>query len=160
MLAVKPRAANSITDQMNIVSTETLLTRRILIIDDEDANLLLLETILQREGYRNIRCLSDPLAAVETLIDFDPHLILLDLMMPGLNGYQLLDAFRRQTPPDQYRPALVLTADTTIEARRKALALGAKDFLSKPFDVIEIGLRIANLLETQILYEQLSHRSD
>ena len=141
---------------MSIVSTETLFARRILVIDDEDANLLLLQTILEREGYTNLRFLSDPLAAVETLIEFDPHLILLDLMMPGLDGYQLLDAFRRQTPPHQYRPVLVLTADTTIEARRRALALGAKDFLSKPFDVIEIGLRIANLLETQVLYEQLT----
>ncbi len=141
---------------MNVVNIETLLTRRILVIDDEAANLLLLQTILEREGYENLRFLSDPLSAVETLIEFDPHLILLDLMMPGLDGYQLLDAFRRQTLPHQYRPVLVLTADTTIEARRKALALGAKDFLSKPFDVIEIGLRIANLLETQVLYEQLT----
>jgi len=143
---------------MNVVNIETLLTRRILVIDDEDANLLLLQTILEREGYDNLRFLSDPLLAVETLIKFDPHLILLDLMMPGLDGYQLLDAFRRQTLPHQYRPVLVLTADTTIEARRKALALGAKDFLSKPFDVIEVGLRIANLLETQVLYEEHSKR--
>jgi DNA-binding response OmpR family regulator len=144
---------------MNVVNTETLQARRILVIDDEEANLLLLQTILEREGFTSVRYISDPLAAVDTLLDFDPHLVLLDLMMPGLDGYQLLDAFRRQTLPLQYRPVLILTADTTIEARRRALALGAKDFLSKPFDVIEIALRIANLLETQILYEQLSEHS-
>lgn len=139
----------------SIVSTEALLSRRILVIDDEEANLLLLRTLLEREGYTEVSYLADPTVAVETLISFDPHLVLLDLMMPDLDGYQLLDAFRRQAAPDAFRPVLVLTADTTIEARRKALALGAKDFLSKPFDVIEIGLRIANLLETQILYERL-----
>ena len=137
------------------VPYEQILERRILIIDDEEANLLLLETLLKREGYSQIHCLSDPLQAVETLVEFDPHIILLDLMMPDIDGYQLLDSFRRQSRPDEFRPVLVLTADTTLQARRRALSLGAKDFVSKPFDVIEIALRISNLLETQILYERV-----
>ncbi len=141
-----------------VVTSNSIQSRRILVIDDEEANLLLLRTLLEREGYANVRYLSDPTKAVEELIDFEPHLILLDLMMPQLDGYQLLEAFRRQASPDRFLPVLVLTADKTIEARRRALALGAKDFLSKPFDVIEIGLRIANLLETQILYERLEAR--
>ena len=141
------------------VPYEQILQRRILIIDDEEANLLLLETLLKREGYSQIHCLSDPMQAVETLVDFNPHIILLDLMMPDIDGYQLLDSFRRQSRPDEFRPVLVLTADTTLQARRRALSLGAKDFVSKPFDVIEIALRISNLLETQILYERVQEQT-
>lgn len=141
------------------VPYEQILQRRILIIDDEEANLLLLETLLKREGYSQIHCLSDPMQAVETLVEFDPHIILLDLMMPDIDGYQLLDSFRRQSRADEFRPVLVLTADTTLQARRRALSLGAKDFVSKPFDVIEIALRISNLLETQILYERVQQQT-
>ncbi|RIJ31345.1 response regulator [Henriciella algicola] len=137
------------------VPYEEILQRRILVIDDEEANLLLLETLLKREGYSHIHCLSDPSQAIEKLVEVDPHIILLDLMMPDIDGYQLLDSFRRQSRPDEFRPVLVLTADTTLQARRRALSLGAKDFVSKPFDVIEIALRISNLLETQILYERV-----
>jgi len=144
---------NRITD---LLSAETLRTRRILVIDDEEANILLLKTLLLREGFEDLLCLNDPSEALEAFVRFDPHLVLLDLMMPGVDGYQLLEAFRRQTKPDAFRPVLVLTADTTVDARRRALALGAKDFVGKPFDIVEIALRITNLLETQVLYERLS----
>jgi DNA-binding response OmpR family regulator len=76
-------------------------------------------------------------------------------MMPKVDGFQLLEAFSRHDQPDEFRPVLVLTADTTLQTRRRALALGAKDFVAKPFDVIEVALRISNLLETRILYERL-----
>lgn len=142
----------------DLITAETLRTRRILVIDDEEANILLLKTLLLREGYEDLLCLNDPFEAVEAFVRFDPHLVLLDLMMPGIDGYQLLEAFRRQTKPDAFRPVLVLTADTTVDARRRALALGAKDFVGKPFDIVEIALRITNLLETQILYERLADR--
>ena len=139
----------------DFVKMEEIVKRRVLVIDDEEANLLLLQTLLEREGYKDIHCVDDPTSAMETYIDVDPHVVLLDLMMPDVDGYQLLEAFRRQTRVDDFRPILVLTADTTVQARRRALALGAKDLVVKPFDVIEVGLRIANLLETQILYERL-----
>ena len=138
-----------------LVDSEEILSRRILAIDDEEANVLLLRNMLQREGYTNVRCLTDSSAALTTYIDFEPDLVLLDLMMPEIDGFQLLEAFSRHDSEDEFRPVLVLTADTTIQARRKALALGAKDFVSKPFDLIEVGLRISNLLETRILYERL-----
>jgi CheY-like chemotaxis protein len=128
---------------------------RILVIDDEDANVLLLASLLEREGYHDVHTLTDPALAVETFVQLIPDLVLLDLMMPGIDGFQLLEAFKRHDRPDEFRPVLVLTADSTIGARRRALALGAKDFVSKPFDVIEIGLRIANLLETRLLYARL-----
>lgn len=137
------------------VSQRDLNECRILIVDDEDANLLLLTSILEREGYRYIIGLNDPGAALEAFVEHAPDLVLLDLMMPGLDGYQLLEAFGRQTPSGDFRPVLVLTADTTAAARRRALSLGAKDFVGKPFDVVEVGLRIANLLETRVLYKRL-----
>jgi DNA-binding response OmpR family regulator len=140
----------------DFVAAEDLLSRRILVIDDEEANVLLLQTLLEREGYQNTLCLTDPGEALEAFVRFDPHIVLLDLMMPGTDGYQLLEAFRRQGQQGVFRPVLVLTADTTVNARRRALALGARDFVGKPFDIVEIALRIANLLEMQILYERLS----
>jgi CheY-like chemotaxis protein len=76
-------------------------------------------------------------------------------MMPELDGYAVLEMLSRHIPKDEYLPVLVLTADATISAKRKALALGAKDFLTKPFDTIEAMLRVWNLLETRILYRHL-----
>lgn len=121
--------------------------------------MLLLRNLLQREGYKDIHCLTDSSLALETYIELQPDLVLLDLMMPEIDGFQLLEAFSRHDAADDFRPILVLTADTTVQARRKALALGAKDFVAKPFDVIEVGLRISNLLETRLLYERLRSAS-
>lgn len=137
------------------IEAEEILTRRILVIDDEEANLLLLASLLEREGYRNVRCVTDSTKALAVFADYAPDLILLDLMMPDVDGFQLLEAFKRHDRADTFLPVLVLTADTTLQARRRALALGANDFVSKPFDLVEIGLRISNLLETRTLYERL-----
>ena len=137
-----------------LIDSAEILSRRILVIDDEEANVLLLRSLLEREGYADIHALTDPSAALRAYVDLAPDLVLLDLMMPGVDGFQLLEAFARHDRADEFRPVLVLTADTTVQARRRALALGAKDFVSKPFDVIEVALRISNLLETRILYER------
>ncbi|MEM7779328.1 MAG: response regulator [Pseudomonadota bacterium] len=140
---------------VQLVDSQDVLARRILAIDDEEANVMLLRSLLQREGYSDVHTLTDPTQAMAAYIDLEPDLVLLDLMMPEIDGFQLLEAFSRHDKPHEFRPVLVLTADTTVQARRKALALGAKDFVAKPFDVIEIGLRISNLLETRMLYERL-----
>jgi CheY-like chemotaxis protein len=86
---------------------------------------------------------------------FDPDLIVLDLMMPELDGYAVLEQLKRRGDPFDFRPVLVITADATPEAKRRALALGAKDFLTKPFDTLEAMLRVWNLLETRVLYKRL-----
>ncbi len=139
----------------NLIEAAEIRSRRILIVDDEDANVLLLVSVLEREGYGDLHTVTDPGRALEAYVRLEPDLVLLDLMMPEVDGFQLLEAFKRHDRPDEFRPVLVLTADSTIGARRRALALGAKDFVAKPFDVIEIALRIANLLETRILYQRL-----
>lgn len=138
-----------------LIDPDEIRARRILIIDDEDANVLLLRSLLEREGYHDIHTITDPTTALQRFVELEPDLVLLDLMMPVIDGFQLLEAFGRHDRSDEFRPVLVLTADTTIQARRRALSLGAKDFVSKPFDVIEVALRISNLLETRVLYERL-----
>lgn len=134
---------------------EEITTARILIVDDQDSNLRLLEELLQREGFSNILSTSDPMSALDLFRAFDPDLLLLDLMMPGMSGYAILEMLEKQRDPDDYRPVLVLTADATLQAKRRALALGAKDFLTKPFDGLEAMLRVWNLLETRFLYRRL-----
>lgn len=132
-----------------------ILNAKILVIDDADANLRLLEDLLAREGFHQVISTADSTRAIDLFTAFEPDLILLDLMMPELDGYAVLDMLSRHIPKDEYLPVLVITADATIAARRKALALGAKDFLTKPFDTIEAMLRVWNLLETRLLYRQL-----
>ncbi|WP_034958422.1 response regulator [Erythrobacter longus] len=138
-----------------LIDPKEILARRVLVIDDEEANVILLRNLLEREGYTDVHCLTQSSQALASYIELEPDLVLLDLMMPEIDGFQLLEAFSRHDAADEFRPVLVLTADTTIQARRKALSLGAKDFVAKPFDVIEVGLRISNLLETRLLYERL-----
>lgn len=128
---------------------------RILVIDDEPANLALVAAVLAREGYTEVETLADPHAATERYLAFQPDLVLLDLMMPGIDGYALLDRLGRLARSDDLLPIMVLTADTSIDARRRALALGARDIVTKPFDVFEFGLRVANLLELRLLFEKL-----
>lgn len=139
----------------SLIDRDAILSRRILIIDDEDANVLLLRSLLEREGYGDLHGVTDPGRALAAYVDLQPDLVLLDLMMPVVDGFELLEAFGRHDRPEEFRPVLVLTADTTVQARRRALSLGAKDFVAKPFDVIEVALRISNLIETRILYEKL-----
>ncbi len=132
-----------------------LNTARILVVDDQESNVRLLEALLRRSGYSNHRSLTDPLQVLPVYREYRPDLILLDLHMPNLNGYGVLEQLRAVVPGAEYLPVLVLTADVTREARERALTLGAKDFLQKPFDATEVMLRIRNLLETRFLHQQL-----
>lgn len=129
---------------------------RILVIDDEPANLALVQAVLAREGYAQIETVDAPHQAIERYLAFQPDIVLLDLMMPEIDGYALLDRLGRLAAPEDPVPIMVLTADTSIEARRRALALGARDIVTKPFDVFEFGLRIANLIELRLLVERLN----
>ena len=137
------------------MNEEAILNAKILIIDDADANLRLLEDLLSREGFQQVISTADSTRALDLFKAFEPDLVLLDLMMPELDGYAILEILSRHIAKDEYLPVLVLTADATVVARRKALALGAKDFLTKPFDTIEAMLRVWNLLETRMLYRHL-----
>ena len=141
-----------------LVSPETILGARILVVDDEAANLALMRQVLAREGYRDVVTEADPARALERFGDVVPDLVILDLMMPGLDGYALLDALQRLVPADDLVPILVLTADASLDARRRALALGAREIVIKPIDVLEFGLRVANLLQLRFLVAALRAR--
>jgi CheY-like chemotaxis protein len=145
--------------QFTIMTEQDILNAHILLIDDADNNLRLLEELLHREGFNNVLSSADSTKAMDLFNAFQPDLILLDLMMPQLDGYMVLEQLRKRVPKDEYLPVLVLTADATIAAKRKALALGAKDFLTKPFDHLETMLRVWNLLETRMLYRHLKQLS-
>lgn len=132
-----------------------ILASRILIIDDQPANLRLLEDLFIGEGLTHVVGTTDAKTALDLYTAFDPDLIVLDLMMPDLDGYAVLERLKRRGDPYDFRPVLVITADATAEAKRRSLALGAKDFLTKPFDTLEAMLRVWNLLETRVLYKRL-----
>lgn len=128
---------------------------KILIVDDQIANIDMLTGFLEMEGFVNMLYTTDPRKVTSLMEDFGPDIVLLDLMMPYISGYELLTAIRSSQSRDVYLPVLVLTADITSEAKRKALTLGANDFLHKPFDLNEVGLRINNLLMTRFAMLQL-----
>ncbi len=131
----------------------------ILIVDDQIANVEMLEGFLEMEGYTNVSSTTDSRKVIPLLKSFKPDLILLDLMMPLLSGYEVMEQLRVKVAKDDFLPVLVLTADITQEAKQKALTLGATDFLTKPFDLTEVGLRINNLLFARSLMHQLKDQN-
>lgn len=138
---------------------EIITSSRILIVDDQEPNLLLFERLLQHAGYRHYRCLQDSRQLLDQFRIFQPDLIVLDLMMPKLDGYAVMRQLTGWLPSDCYVPVLVVTADMSRTARQKALSLGAKDFLTKPIDAQEATLRIYNLLLTRWLYQQVGQKN-
>jgi len=135
--------------------TKIVLNSRILIVDDQTANVMLLERILQQGGYRHVASLTDSRQVMDHFRMFQPDLLLLDLMMPRVDGYAIMTQLRGWIADETYFPILVITADVSSAAKQKALSLGAKDFLTKPIDTTEVTLRIYNLLETRWLYREL-----
>jgi signal transduction histidine kinase len=132
---------------------------KILIVDDEPANVRLLERLLQSAGYTELEQATDPRRVLTLYETFRPDLILLDLLMPHLDGIAVLAQLRSAIPEGVYVPVLVLTADATLEAKQRALAAGANDFLTKPFEQFEVVLRIRNLLDTRRLYLELERQN-
>jgi putative two-component system response regulator len=128
---------------------------RILAVDDEESNLLLVRRFLERDGYTCVDVTTDPLRVPGMFVELRPDLVLLDLHMPGMDGFELMDRLGPLTDLGTDVPFLVLTADATDETRRRALAVGARDFLTKPLDRIELLLRVRNLLQVKQLQDRL-----
>jgi EAL domain-containing protein (putative c-di-GMP-specific phosphodiesterase class I)/DNA-binding NarL/FixJ family response regulator len=131
---------------------------RVLVIDDEEANIALLRSLLKKVGFKAIESTTDSRLAAGLASRFEPDLILLDLHMPHLDGYAILDQLAPMITAAVPVPVLVLTADITPEARQRALALGARDFVSKPFKLGELLLRIGNLVDTRMSQVALSRQ--
>jgi putative two-component system response regulator len=135
---------------MGLLASEPLLHRmKILIVDDEEISVAMVEHFLRATGYTRIRAVSDSRDVVDVCATFNPDLILLDLIMPNMDGYAILEKLRAAAADDAFLPIVVLTADTTEDAKERALEAGATDFLVKPVSRTEALLRIRNLLEVR-----------
>ena len=134
------------------MKSRTFPSAALLIIDDEPANSILLRRLLAREGYTNIHEVTDSRRALAEIQRIQPDLILLDLHMPNIDGIEILQALRSSENGSTFRPVLVLTANVNAANKHEALAVGANDFLTKPFDTSEVLLRVRNLLETRELH--------
>jgi PAS domain S-box-containing protein len=137
---------------MMTVSASDILHADILIVDDQPANVQLLEQLLGEAGYTCVSSTMNPheVCALHRKNHFD--LILLDLKMPGMDGFQVMEGLKTNDA-DRYLPVIVLTAEPGHKLR--ALQAGAKDFISKPFDLVEVRTRIRNMLEVRLLYKKL-----
>ncbi|EIK42927.1 putative PAS/PAC sensor protein [Cellvibrio sp. BR] len=133
-----------------------LLNAKILIVDDQLSNVQLLEQLLSEAGYKNLSATLNPLEVCALHRQHQYDLILLDLQMPGMDGFEVMAGLRTNIT-DAYLPVIVLTAQPAHKLR--ALQAGAKDFISKPFDLIEVKTRISNMLEVRLLYKKLEDYS-
>jgi signal transduction histidine kinase len=136
------------------VMSERFADARLFIVDDNPTNVALLQAILTRAGYRNLFSETDSRLVMSRLPEVDPDLVILDLHMPHLDGYALLEQLRQVASHDAL-PVLVLTADTTPAASQRALGSGAQDFVTKPFSNGEVLVRTRNLLRTRFAYTTL-----
>jgi len=136
-----------------LIKTTDILNAKILIVDDQESNIQLLDQLLRGAGYTGVTSTLQPeeVCALHRKNAYD--LILLDLQMPVMDGFQVMECLKTSTT-DDYLPVIVLTAQPGHKLR--ALQAGAKDFVSKPFDLVEVKTRIHNMLEVRLLYKRLA----
>ncbi len=137
-----------------MVSAPDILNASILIVDDQESNVLLLEELLREAGYTRVTSTMNSLEVCGLHRKNRYDLILLDLQMPGMDGFQVMEGLKTNDV-DRYLPVIVLTAQPGHKLR--ALQAGAKDFISKPFDLVEVKTRIYNMLEVRLLYKKLEN---
>ena len=137
-----------------MIDAKDFLAASILVVDDQSANVLLLTRMLDEAGYHNVTATRNPLEVCAMHRKNRYDLILLDLQMPGMDGFQVMEGLKTNAA-DGYLPVIVLTAQPGHKLR--ALQAGAKDFISKPFDLMEVKTRIRNMIEVRLLYRQLEH---
>lgn len=137
-----------------MIDPTELLNASILIVDDQSANVMLLEQMLANVGYTNVTSTTDPFTVCSLYQQHHYDLILLDLQMPGMDGFEVLEALK-VIEPFGYLPVLVITAQPGHKIR--ALQAGAKDFVSKPFELVEVETRIRNMLEVRLLHQKLAN---
>jgi len=131
----------------------------IVIIDDDAGNVRLLEEVVKFAGIARPFGFTDPRAALSHCGSSLPDLVLVDLHMPGVDGFAVIEELQQMVPTGGFLPIAVLTGDESPEAKSRALSAGAKDFITKPFDATEVVLRLHNLLETRRLYKELERHN-
>lgn len=152
-------SAGALTAAVEVLDHPLIAAAKILIIDDELSNVRLLERILKRANCHHLISTTDSREALAYFQKHEPDLVLTDWMMPHLNGLAVLEQLRDHHGSDDYLPIVVLTADITSETKRKALAAGATDFLTKPFDQLEVLLRIGNLLQSRAAHLKIQEQN-
>jgi diguanylate cyclase (GGDEF)-like protein len=135
-----------------IFASSVTANARILVVDDELANVRVLERLLASGGFANVRVSTDSREALGIAEEFQPDIVMLDLNMPHVDGFSIMAGLRARMAPNEYLPVLVLTADVALSTKERALSSGATDFLTKPFERTEVLLRTHNLLETRYLH--------
>ncbi|MDQ3117362.1 MAG: response regulator [Verrucomicrobiota bacterium] len=141
---------------MNLVQ---LQQARILMVDDQVASTCLVTNFLNRLGYSNLSAINDPALLFERIESLRPDLILLDLAMPHLDGFQLMEQMRNKLRPEDRVPVLVITGEATAANKRRALAAGATDILAKPFDPSEMNMRLRHILEGHFLRSEIERQN-
>jgi CheY-like chemotaxis protein len=139
-----------------MITAADILQAKLLIVDDQQSNVILLQQILRDSGYTCVAATMEPREVVELHRQNRYDLILLDLQMPELDGFQVMEGLKA-VETGGYLPVLVITAQPGHKLR--ALQAGAKDFISKPFDLLEVRTRIHNMLEVRLLYQELEKYS-
>ena len=140
-----------------MISLARIHNSRVLIVDDKEANVLLLERILQAAGYTAVSSTMNPREVCELHRVNQYDLILLDLQMPGMDGFQVMEGLK-EIETEGYLPVLVITAEPGHKLR--ALAAGARDFISKPFELAEVRARVFNILEVRLLQKELRQNNE
>lgn len=131
----------------------------VLVVDDQESNVALLQRMLMQAGVTRVHAATDGRDVVRRCREVRPDVVLLDLHMPHVDGIEALTALREVLGSGTFLPVVVLTADATPAAKERALRAGANDFLTKPLDRVEVLLRLKNLLEVKVLYEQLARHT-
>ncbi len=137
-----------------MLSAEEITQGRILVVDDTESHVILLRKILKAAGYLMVATTTNPEEAVDLYKEFQPELVVLDLHMSPIDGFEILDQLKAFEPADSYVPALMMTALNDPDVLVKALERGARDFLNKPFERVEALTRIRNMLEVRILHKR------
>ena len=153
-----PEGTRSVKAMAQLI-TESERHARILVVDDDLSNLNVVTQILRRAGFVTVHGIAQAEEVVPSVIEFEPDIVLLDLHMPGADGLQLIAHIGAIAGQRNYLPVLILTGDSSYQARDAALAAGAKDFLTKPYEPTEIVLRVRNLIETRLLYVELQRQN-
>lgn len=140
---------------MTLTSEHEILKAKILIVDDQKLDVLVLEKILKTAGYSNLRSLTDAREATTIYQQWQPDLVLLDLYMPYHDGFEVMAELNQLKQDAGYTPVLMITTEKSQNVRLRALQSGAKDFLSKPYEGMEVLIRIRNMIEVRLLNKQV-----
>lgn len=138
-----------------MLSDAVIKKAKILVVDDLKTNIFIIEKMLRSGGYTNFKSVMDSREAIPAYLDMKPDIVLLDLMMPHLDGFDIMEGLQK-IEENGFLSVLVLTANDDMINQNKALSMGARDFLGKPFEKTETLNRIRNILETRILYNKIN----